>query len=178
MPRFLAVALAAALAMTATLPARADDAAEFMQRFSGTWVGSGQLLFNTGGASEFACELSGDPSASQLTFGMSGKCWMGSLSAPVSASLRYNSDTNRFYGQFLDGAAGNGLDIVGNRAGRGFSLKLVRGSTQGRLAAETIGEDQMKITIYYRDIKNDRELPVVAMGFTRKDVITGSIQGN
>lgn len=178
MPRFLAITLGAILAVAASLPALADDAAEFMQRFSGKWVGTGQLLFTTAGSTDFACELNGDPSATQLTFGMTGRCWMGSLSAPVNATLRYNADTNRFYGQFMDGSAGAGLDIVGARAGRGFSLKLVRGATQGRLSAETIGKDQMKVVIYYRDVKNDRELPVVAMGFTRKDVITGSVAPN
>ena len=47
MPRFLSFALSAALAVAASLPARADDAAEFMKRFSGKWIGTGQLLFVT-----------------------------------------------------------------------------------------------------------------------------------
>jgi hypothetical protein len=171
MSRVAVLLLSAALAATA-LPARADDAAAYMQRFSGKWVGTGQLLF--GDAAEFACELNGDP-GSQLSFAMSGRCWMGSLSAPVHARLRYNEETDRFYGEFMDGANGTGLDIVGMRAGEGVSLQLVRGATQGRLAAERTGPDQMKVIIYYRDVENDRELPVVAMGFTRKEVITGSV---
>ncbi len=174
MPRVFAFVLSAVLAI-ATLPARADDAAEFMQRFSGAWVGTGQLLFVTTGTTEFACELNGDPSTTQLTFGMKGTCRMGSLAAPVHAQLRYNADTNQFYGQFMDGAAGSGVDIVGARAGQGFSLRLVRGATQGRLSAETIGKNEMKVVIYYRDSRSDSETPVVAMGFTRKEVITGSI---
>ena len=62
MPRVLAVALSAALALATASSARADDAADFMQRFSGKWIGTGQLLFVTTGTSEFACELNGDPS--------------------------------------------------------------------------------------------------------------------
>ena len=172
MSRVLSAFLAAA-ALLAAAPARADEAAEFMQRFSGKWVGTGQLLVGT--EVEFACELNGDPSPTQLTFGMTGRCWMGRLSAPVHAALRYNAETNRFYGSFMDGADGDGLDIVGARAGEGFSLNLSKGAVQGRLSAETVSRDQMKITIFYRDTANDRELPVVAMGFTRKDVITGSL---
>ena len=175
MPRVLAIAASAALLLATTaLPARADDAAHFMQRFSGKWVGTGQLLFVTTGTSEFACDLNGDPSETQLTFAMTGTCRMGSLAAPIHAQIRYNADTRQFYGQFMDGAAGSGVDLVGARAGQGFSLKLVRGATQGRLTAETVGKNQMKVVMYYKTSSGD-EVPVVAMGFTRKDVVTGSI---
>jgi hypothetical protein len=161
--------LAALTATTVAMPARADDAADFMARFSGEWLGSGKLLFGAENGMEFACELNGNPSKTQLTFGMKGKCWMGRLSAPIHARLRYNADTNAFYGEFMDGADGSGVDIMGARAGEGFSLKLTRGSAQGRLAAETVDADQMKVTIFFRDRANNRELPVVAMGFTRKE---------
>jgi hypothetical protein len=168
MSRFLSLALAAALlACVAAAPARADDAADFMQRFGGEWLGSGQLLVGAENGVKFHCELKGDPSRTQLTFNMSGRCWMGSLSAPVFARMRYNSDQGRFYGEFMDGSDGTGLDIVGKRAGEGFSLDLTRDSAHGRLAAETVNKDQMKITIFYRF--QNRELPVVAMGFTRKE---------
>ncbi len=140
-----------------------------MARFSGEWLGSGQLLVGSENGLKFDCELDGDPSRTQLTFGMKGRCWMGALSAPVYATMRYNAETNRFYGEFMDGSRGSGLDIVGARAGDGFSLQLTRGPAQGRLTAETVNPDQMKIMIFLRDRVNNRELPVVAMGFTRKD---------
>ena len=107
-----------------------------MQRFSGSWIGSGKLLFGAEPRPEFACELKGDPGESQLTFGLSGQCRMGMMSAPVFAQLHYDAKTKRFYGQFMDGAAGNGVDIVGARAGEGFSLKLLAAAVvQGRLTA-------------------------------------------
>ena len=178
MSRVLAFALAAALSAATALPARADDAADFMQRFSGSWIGTGQLLVGPENGVEFICELNGDPSATQMSFGMTGRCRMGVFSAPVHARLRYNAETSRFYGQFMDGAEGSGLDIVGARAGQGFSLNLTRGPTQGRLQADTVSGDQMRVTIYVSDPNSDRELPVVAMGFTRKQAITGSLQSN
>jgi hypothetical protein len=176
MSRVRALALSACLAAaTAISPARADDTAAFMSRFSGLWVGTGQLLFVADNNAEFLCELKGSPSPTQLTFGMTGTCRMGSLSAPIRAQLRYNAETDAFYGQFLDGAEGDGVDLVGTRAGDGFSLKLVRGQAQGRLAAEAVDRDQLKVVIYYRDPRNDAEVPVVAMGLTRKEIL-GSAQ--
>lgn len=169
MSRVHSLALAATLAAGVSLPARADDAADFMARFTGEWLGSGQLLVGSESGLKFDCELDGNPSRTQLTFAMKGRCWMGALSAPVHAKMRYNAETNRFYGEFMDGAQGDGLDIVGARAGEDFSLQLTRGPAQGRLTAETVNPDQMKITIFLRDRANDRELPVAAMGFTRKE---------
>ena len=167
--RLVQLAMCAVLAVGWTAGAKANDAAEFMQRFSGKWYGTGQLLFGAESGVEFACELNGDPSASQLTFGMTGRCRMGALSAAIHAQLRYNADTNQFYGQFLGGAQGDGVDIVGERAGEGFSLRLMRENAQGRLTAETMAHGQMKVVIYYRHPVDKSEVPVVAMGFTRAE---------
>ncbi|HEX9904094.1 MAG TPA: hypothetical protein VGA77_03940 [Propylenella sp.] len=168
MSRVLTLALSAALALGAAAPvANAEDGVAFMERFSGKWVGSGQLL--VGGSIEFACELKGNPNAGPSTFGMTGICRMGAMGASIHAQIRYNAETDSYYGAFLGGAEGDGVDLVGTRAGEGFSLKLVRGSTQGRLTAETSSPDQMKVVIYYRDVRRDRELPVVAMALSRTE---------
>jgi hypothetical protein len=165
MSRVATLVLSAALAAATALPAKAD---ELMARFSGEWAGTGQLLFGPQYGQEFQCELKGDPSDSQMSFDMSGRCWMGILSMPVTARLRYNADTHQYYGEFLDGADGRGVDMMGARAGEAISLKLMRGALQGRLTAETVTADQMKVMMYYRDTQNNRDLPVVAMGFARK----------
>lgn len=182
MPRILALALSAALAaVAAALPARAD---ELMTRFSGDWVGTGQLLFGPQYGATFNCELKGNPSDSRVNFNLTGRCSMGGLSAPVAARLRYNTSTRQYYGEFLDGADGQGADIVGARAGDAISLRLMRGRLQGRLTAETVNSDQMKVMLFYRDIENNRELPVVAMGFARRgtgnlpDYLPGFVTGS
>ena len=169
MSRALLCALFAALAMSAPAPAHAADAADFIEKFSGEWLGTGQILFGSENGLKFHCALNGDPSRTQLTFGMKGRCWMGALSAPVHAQLRFHAATDQFYGQFMDGAEGDGVDVVGTRAGDGFSMQLTRGPLQGRLAADAINADQMKVTIYYRSRVQKRDVPVLALGFTRKD---------
>src|SRR5918994_587207 len=100
--RFLAL-LAALAGAASALPAQADDAADFMARFSGAWLGNGQLLLGAENGMKFSCELNGKPSRTQLSFAMKGRCWMGRLSAPIHARLRYNADTDHFYGEFMDG---------------------------------------------------------------------------
>ena len=169
----LAHAFAALLLLSAT-PAVADatrggdDPAHFMNRFSGEWRGSGRVLVGPDHGTKFHCALAGDPSRSEMSFVMSGKCWIGQLSAPVRARLRYNGDSDRYYGAFLDGAAGNGVDIIGAQSGEGFVMKLSRGMAQGRLTAEPVGRNQMKVMISLVDRSNDREIPVVAMGFAKE----------
>lgn len=162
-----------------------DDAVRFMERFSGEWRGSGKLLIGPDTGTKFHCTLNGDPSRTQLTFGMKGKCWMGRLSAPVFARLRYNGDNNRFYGNFMDGAEGDGVDIVAERKGDGFSMWLSRGELQGELVANPAGDKKMTITISLIDHRRDRRIPVVAMGFARDGVdglppydplVTGSLE--
>ena len=171
MSRVASLAFLATLALS-PVPAQAnEDAAAFMARFSGTWLGTGELLLGAENGMKFSCELNGTPSRSQMSFAMKGKCWMGRLSAPVHAQLRYNEETKHFYGEFMGGSQENGADLMGARQGDGFSLKLSRGTAQGRLAAEPVNQDQMTITIFFRDRANNRELPVVAMGFTRKDTL-------
>ncbi len=184
----ICLGLAVGLFSVGSEPARAgDDAAQFMERFSGEWRGTGKLLIGPEIGTKFHCALNGDPSRTQLTFGMKGKCWMGRLSASVFARLRYNGDNNRFYGDFMDGAEGEGVDIVAERKGNGFSMWLSRGQLQGELVANPAGKEKMTITISLIDHKGDRKIPVVAMGFARKGadglppydpVVTGALKKN
>ena len=187
---FRVCVFAALLATAPTLPAQAGDPYKVAERFSGDWLGTGQLLIGPRSGLKFHCELSGDPRASKImSFKMKGRCWMGALSAPVYAELRYNSETDRFYGEFMDGAEGDGVDIVGAEAPKGISMRLSRGSVQGNLTAETVNDNQMRAVLSLIDSTSKREFPVVAMGFARKeaaamglppylpDVATGSIGG-
>ena len=169
MSRFASLAVLAALCLGPANAARAADPTAFMEKFSGAWLGTGQLLIGSDNGLQFHCELNGDPSRTRLTFGMTGRCWMGRLSAPVHAQLRFYAEGDRFYGEFMDGAKGDGVDVVGEGAGEGFAMQLSRGPVQGRLVADAVNADQLKVMLYYKSRAQSREIPVVAMGFTRKD---------
>lgn len=182
----LALSLAG-LSLPSATSAEENDAATFMERFSGEWRGTGKLLIGPETGLKFNCALDGNPSRTELTFDMSGKCWAGRLSAQVYAKLHYNAETNRFYGDFLDGAKGKGVDVIGERKDYGFSLLLSRGMTQGELIAKPAGNNKMTITIFLSDSARTRSMAVAAMGFARKGekhlpiydpVVTGSLTGN
>ncbi|MCF1503312.1 hypothetical protein [Afifella sp. H1R] len=184
---FFVAALAICIPALAPQPAAAadEDAVAFMERFGGEWRGSGRLLIGPESGLRFHCALNGDPSRSMMAFGMTGKCWTGSLSAPVYAKLRYNGDQKRFFGSFMDGAEGDGANIVGERDGEGFMLKLMRGELQGLLNAEPAGDGKMTILLSLYDPNSRRSIPVAAMGFARAGsdslpiydpAITGSIE--
>jgi len=188
-PVFAALAAVAlslpALSLPSAATAEENDAATFMERFSGEWRGTGKLLFGPEAGLKFHCALDGDPSRTELTFDMTGKCWAGRLSAQVYARLHYNAETNRFYGDFLDGAEGNGVDVIGERRDEGFSLLLSRGIAQGELVAKPAGRNKMTITILLNDKTRTRSMAVAAMGFARKGekhlpvydpVVTGSLK--
>jgi hypothetical protein len=168
MSRALPFAILAALSIALPSSARAADPTAFMSKFSGEWLGTGQLLIGAENGLQFHCELNGDPSRTRLTFGMTGRCWMGKLSAPVHAQLRFYAEGDRFYGEFMDGADGDGVDVVGERVGDGFAMQLSRGMVQGRLTADAVNADQLKVMLYYHSRAHNQDIPVVAMGFTRK----------
>ena len=178
---------AAACLWLGVIPGQAREASGVIARFSGTWIGTGQLLFGQQSGLQFHCELEGEPTKTQLTFRMKGRCWMGGISAPVYGSVRYSAMTDRFHGEFMGGAQGSGVDVEGSEASDGIALTLTRPPARGRLTAQSVNADQMRIMMYFEDPQSNREIPVVAMGFTRKeasamglpdflpDVATGSL---
>ena len=184
-PVFAALAVLA-LSLPAAASAEENDAVLFMEQFSGEWLGTGRLLVGPKTDLKFHCALDGDPSRTELTFGLNGKCWAGKLSGRFFARLHFNAETNRFYGDFLNGAEANGVDVVGERKGDGFSLLLSRGMAKGELIAKPAGRNKMTITILLSDSTRKNSIAVAAMGFARKGekylppydpMVTGSLTG-
>ena len=186
-PVLAALAVLALSFSVVTLPAAAEenDAVRFMEQFTGEWRGTGRLLVGPETGLRFHCALDGDPSRTELTFNMNGKCWAGKLSGLVHARLHFNAETNRFYGEFLGGAEDKGVDVIGERKGSGFSLLLSRGMVKGELIAKPAGRNKMTLTILLSNNKRTHSMAVAAMGFARKGekhlpvydpVVTGSLK--
>lgn len=162
-----ATAIGVLLLAAAIGPASAADSSGFVDRLSGAWRGTGQVLVGPQSGLKFHCALNGQQGRSDVSFRMTGKCWTGKLSAPVHARLRYNGDLTEIIGTFMGGSQGDGVDIVGSRDGDGLTLKLSRGTVQGLLTATAVGTTQMKVALDLVDPRTRRKLPVVAMGLAR-----------
>jgi hypothetical protein len=104
-----------------------------------------------------------------------GSCRVGVFTQPMNASV---TRTGRgFTGKFLDGEAGEGMDVVG---GRYSASKLVvdvrRKDLNGVMVARLSGEDKLNITV---SVRVDKQLiPVIGMSLDRVDeaTATGSLE--
>ena len=171
MSRVVVLMLCAALGLPAgaTSAQAGEKTQELLGRYAGEWIGSGQLLFGPQTGLQFHCELDGKPSRTQPHLRMTGRCWMAGLSARVHGLVRYDEHTDRIKGEFMGGAAGQGVDISGSPVANGVALDLSRPPAEGRVAAENINANQMTVMMYLGDPASDREVAVAAMGFTRKE---------
>jgi len=180
MKRFLqrsGVILAAMSALPAALPAAAwsaDQDAAFFDKAEGSWTGPGEIIAGKYKGTKFICTLNG--SASAVTAGMTldGNCRVGVFNQKMKATVERAG--NGYRGKFLDGAAGDGMDIVSgdvvgqDKAVFGIDRKKLNGAMIARLASQ----DTMVVTVSVK--VEDKMIPVLGMNLKRIDgVQVGSI---
>ena len=82
-----------------------------------------------------------------------------------------------YKGQFLDGAAGKGLDIVsGNVTGQEMVVGITRAKLNGAIIARLQGKNTMTVTISVK--VEDQMIPVIGMSLNRdtEELAVGSIK--
>lgn len=151
--------------------ANAAQAASFMDSFSGDWHGTGRVLLGKQTGLTFHCMLDGTGGSNRLAFAMTGRCWMGWIGAPVHAQIRFDPEENRYHGDFWGGGEDHGIDISGAQTPEGLDLRLSREDQRGQLIVKPVGDDRMHVIISILDRKNERHVPVVAMGFARRSTL-------
>lgn len=168
---------AATLAMTCGMnaAAQANDAA-FFRGVAGTWSGPGKIVAGKYAGTEFNCQLSGVPTA-EGTEGveLDGKCRVGVFQQDMAATIA--KTTEGYKGSFLDGAAGDGLDIVSGRVdGDRVIMVITRKKLEGVMVATLSGRDAMNVTVSVK--VGETLVPVIGMDLTKTaDAVTvGSIR--
>ncbi len=171
---------AAILAVAALMPATVADAASRDKRFfesvAGVWKGPGEIVAGKYKGTKFVCNLAGgehDGKAIGIT--LDGTCRVGVFNQKMSAVITRKGKT--YTGKFLDGAAGEGLDIVsgqvsGDRAVMGINRKTLNGAMIARLN----DSETMNVTI---SVKVGEEMvPVIGMTLKREaqKIATGAIR--
>lgn len=176
--RMLSLCLAATALISAAPAEARDKDALFFSSVAGSWKGPGEIVAGKYKGTKFHCNLQGDPSdgkAAGIT--LDGSCRVGVFNQKMSAVITRKG--RGYTGRFLDGAAGQGLDIVsgrisGNRAVMGINRKTLNGAMIARLN----DSETMNVTI---SVKVGSEMvPVIGMTLKRgaRNITTGSTRSN
>lgn len=171
----LAIAAAAVSLAGVLTPALADDAA-FFEGVAGTWSGPGKIVAGKYAGTEFACNLKGGPKSNGATgVVLDGKCRVGVFQQDMSAHITQTD--SGYVGRFLDGAAGDGLDIVSGRVdGDRVIMGITRKKLEGVMVATLTSPGRMNVTVSVK--VGDTLVPVIGMDLDRTaDAVTvGSVR--
>ena len=171
----LAATAATVIGLAAPATASEKDR-KFFSSVEGSWSGPGEIVAGKYKGTKFVCNLAGgehDGKAIGIT--LDGTCRVGVFNQKMSAVITRKGKT--YTGKFLDGAAGEGLDIVsgqvsGDRAVMGINRKTLNGAMIARLN----DSETMNVTI---SVKVGEEMvPVIGMTLKREaqKIATGAIR--
>nr|WP_246273004.1 hypothetical protein [Oricola thermophila] len=169
------IALALASAAIATPSANASEReARFFRQIEGKWRGPGEVVAGKYKGTKFTCEFSGLTPDNKLGMTLDGGCRVGVFTQKMSATVRRNGRS--YIGAFLDGAKGEGLDVIsGSVSPDRAVLKLKRKQLDGAMLARLASRDQLNITVSVN--VGDELVPVIGMKLDRIDsVAVGSVK--
>ena len=163
--------LAAAMAIAATIgaPASANERdRQFFNSIEGSWSGGGEIVAGKYKGTKFNCTFEGSTPTQKLGMALDGGCRVGIFSQKMSASV-LSAGKKNYKGQFMDGAAGSGLDITGGNVvdARKVVFSIHRNDLHGVMQARLASRDTMNVTISVR--VDDSMVPVIGMSLKRVD---------
>lgn len=164
----------AALTFAAVLPAlaiplaasAAEDESRFFRSVQGVWSGPGEIVAGKYKGTKFTCRLNGSTPSGKVGMTLDGSCRVGVFSQRMSATVERGG--RGFRGKFLDGAAGEGLDIVsGAVVGKKVTFAISRNQLNGAMSARLPNKNSMNVSV---SVKVDsRMVRVIAMDLKRVD---------
>ncbi len=162
----LAAAAVASLAGSLDSASANERERRFFSSVEGRWSGPGEIVAGKYKGTRFICNFKGSTPDSKLGMTLDGGCRVGLFTQNMSASVEKKGATYR--GSFMDGAAGNGLDItsasiVGNKA----TLGLKRSKLDGAMLARMADDDTMNVTVAVKVA--DQMVPVIGIKLKRLD---------
>jgi hypothetical protein len=174
--RIVPLAASAAIAFGMVNPATASERdRQFFQSIEGTWAGAGEIVAGKYKGTKFNCTFEGSTPDKKLGMALDGGCRVGVFMQKMSASVIQNISAG-YKGQFMDGAAGSGLDITGGNVvnDRKVVFSIHRNDLRGIMQARLPDGETMNVTISVR--VEDSMVPVIGMSLKRVDeVAVGAI---
>jgi hypothetical protein len=137
----------------------------------GTWGGAGEIVAGKYKGTKFNCTFAGTTPARKLGMKLDGGCRVGVFMQKMSASVVQGGSAG-YKGQFMDGAAGSGLDITAGNVvnDRKVVFSIHRNDLRGIMQARLPDADTMNVTISVR--VEETMVPVIGMSLKRLDDIS------
>jgi hypothetical protein len=161
-------AAAALLLATAPGAVAGENDRVFFKSVEGQWSGPGEIVAGRYKGTKFTCNFSGTTPTKKLGMTLDGGCRVGMFTQKMTASVVHAGPTG-YKGTFMDGAKGEGLDIVsgnvvdGSKVVLGINRNQLRGVMQARLP----DEDTMTVTV---SVRVDKQMvQVIGMNLKRVD---------
>jgi hypothetical protein len=160
---------ATVLALTglAAAPATAsENDRRFFSNVAGQWTGPGEIVAGKFKGTKFVCNFTGATPQAAVGMSLDGGCRVGLMTQRMSAKIEHSR--NGYRGTFMDGAIGQGLDVVGGSVTGGqVVFNLNRNALNGAMQARFPDENTMQVTVSVR--VDDTMVPVIGMKLKRVD---------
>jgi hypothetical protein len=163
--RIIPLCLAAVVLSPAASSEARDRDTVFFESVAGEWKGPGEIVAGKYKGTKFVCNLSGDAvQGNTAGISLDGHCRVGVFNQKMSALITRKGAT--YTGRFLDGSAGEGLDIVSGKITRDRAVMAINRKTlDGAMIARLHDEETMNVTI---SVKVGKEMvPVIGMTLKR-----------
>jgi len=160
------VSVLAALAGAGSAQANEPDK-KFFQTVEGNWAGPGEIVAGKYKGTKFSCTFAGSTPDKAVGVTLDGGCRVGVFTQKMSATVLAKGGGYR--GTFMDGAAGEGLDIVSGNVvdGQKVVLGIHRNQLKGVMQARMADGNTMTVTVSVRVEK--QLVPVIGMSLKRVD---------
>lgn len=149
-------------------PALANNDRAFFSSVEGTWQGPGKIVAGKYKGTKFNCQFNGTPAKqNKIGINMDGTCRVGVFNQQMNATILKKGA--RYSGQFLDGAEGEGLDIVSGKFNQSKAVVGInRKQLNGAMVAELLDDNRMNVTVSVKVGAN--MVPVIGMTLSRNPV--------
>lgn len=164
------IPLAAAAALIGLLPVGAHAAEKdrkFFHQVQGDWSGPGEIVAGKFKGTKFQCAFKGTTPVDRIGMTLDGGCRVGLFTQKMSATIEH-AGRKGYQGTFMDGAVGEGLDVVGGDISeRRAVLSLHRNQLHGAMLARLPDDDTLYVTVSVK--VEDQMVPVIGMNLKRTD---------
>lgn len=163
----LPLAAVCALAAGMSVAHASEKDRRFFSQVAGQWSGPGEIVAGKYKGTKFVCNFTGATPDGKVGMSLDGGCRVGLFTQKMSAKVEHAGNKG-YRGTFMDGAIGEGLDVVGgNVSGGKVVFTLNRNQLNGAMLASLPDSDTMHVTVSVR--VEEQMVPVIGMNLKRTD---------